>query len=119
MCAAGVVFSLHPKISYLQVYGEKGMLICENVPKDPILHYHTEGSTTTPILYSFPERYALAYQKELDHFLDCVLDPSKPLLVKRAETLLSNRVINACERSFKEGKMVPLEPEPLPHKFDP
>lgn len=93
------------------------MLICGNPPEDPILHYHTGGSTATPMLYSFPQRYELAYKKELDHFVDCVLDPSKPVLVKRSETLLSSRVADACERSFKEGKMVSLEPEPLPHKF--
>jgi len=56
----------------------------------------------------------LAYRRELDHFIDVVLDPSKPLSVTRDQTLLSSRVANACERSQREGKMVELEPAPPP-----
>ena len=88
------------------------MLLCENPPKDSVLTFNSEGTTGANTFYSFPQRYELAYRYEMDHFACVLLDPSKELLVKRADTLLSSRVADACERSQKEGKMVTLAPSP-------
>ena len=96
------------------MFGKKGMLVCENSHEEPVFCYGTEGAISTPLFYSFPQRYELAYRHELDHFINVVLDPSKPLSVTRDQTLLSSRVANACERSQREGKMVELEPAPSP-----
>ena len=50
----------------------------------------------------------------MDHFVGLVLDPSKPCAVSKEHVLLCTRIANACERSQKEGKIVGLEPVPLP-----
>ena len=59
-------------------------------------------------------RFKEAYEREMDHFVDLVLDPSKPCAVSKEEVLLCTRIANACERSQKEGKIVGLEPVPQP-----
>ena len=95
-----------------QVFGEKGMLVCENVREDTNLMYNNDGCTASPVQFSFPQRFKEAYQRELDHFVDLVLDPSKPCAVTKEEVLLCARVANACERSQKEGRIVGLDPMP-------
>ena len=90
------------------------MLVCENPRVDAVHCYDTEGSASSPLFYSFPQRYELAYRHELDHFIDVVLDPSKSLSVTREQTLLASRVANACIKSQEEGRMVELEPAPPP-----
>ena len=54
----------------------------------------------------------MAYEREMDHFVDMVLDRSVKCAVTRNDVVLCTRVANACERSYKEGKMVELEPVP-------
>lgn len=57
-------------------------------------------------------RFKIAYERELDHFVDLILDPSKPCAVSRDDVVLCTRIANACEKSQKECKMVELDPIP-------
>lgn len=58
-------------------------------------------------------RFKEAYEREMDHFLDLILDPATTkCAVSQDDVLLSTRIANACERSQKEGRMVQLEPVP-------
>ena len=90
------------------------MLVCENVAEDPVVCYNQDGITSAVFMHSFPRRYEAAYRRELDHFIDVILDPAKPLGVQRKDTLLATRVANACEKAAQEGRMVTLEPAPEP-----
>ena len=91
-----------------QVLGEKGMLQVENIHKDPVESSSGNGVTSSTYLHSFPERYKQAYDGELNHFIDVILDPSIPLSVTKEQTLLSSRIAEACEISAKEGRMVEI-----------
>ena len=93
------------------------MLVCENPVEDSVQHFHPDGTSTSKLFFSFPRRYEIAYRRELEHFIDVVLDPTIPLLVTRESTLLSSRVADACERSQKEKRVVGLEPAPPPQDF--
>ena len=88
--------------------------MCENPSVDSVHCYDTEGSTSSPLFYSFPQRYELVLRRKFNHFIDVVLDPSKFLSVTREQTLLASRVANACIKSQEEGRMVELEPAPPP-----
>ena len=88
------------------------MLLCKNAHDDPNFLYDSKGCTGSPVQDSFPQRFKEAYQKELDHFVDIVLDPSKPCAITRDDVLRCSRIADACERSQKEGRMVELEPPP-------
>jgi myo-inositol 2-dehydrogenase/D-chiro-inositol 1-dehydrogenase len=108
--------SRHANYGYdmrLEAFGEKGMLLCVNVREDPVHHFTDSGSTASVVQYSFPQRFQVAYEREMDHFVGLVLDPTKQCAVTRDEVLLCTRIANACERSQKEGRMVELEPLPV------
>jgi myo-inositol 2-dehydrogenase/D-chiro-inositol 1-dehydrogenase len=112
--------SRHASYGYdmrLEAFGEKGVLLCENVHEDPCLHYSSSsGSSASLIQYSFAERFKVAYEREMDHFVDLILDPSTECAVSRDDVLLSTRIANACDRSQREGRMVELEPIPTPYQ---
>lgn len=40
----------------VQVFGEKGVLLCENICDDPVLHFSDSGCSASLIQYSFPQR---------------------------------------------------------------
>ncbi len=93
-----------------QVLGEKGMLRVENISEDSVSLSDNGGVTTTPFLFSFPQRYEAAYRLELDHFITLLRDPTQPSCVTREQTLLVTRVADACEVSLREGRAVDLSP---------
>ena len=81
------------------------MLALNNIPDDSVVSSNSAGFTSSPLVYSFPSRYREAYYRELEHFLDVVLDPSQPLLVQEDDTIRCSRVASACEKSSKSKKM--------------
>ncbi|XP_006818485.1 myo-inositol 2-dehydrogenase-like, partial [Saccoglossus kowalevskii] len=56
----------------LEVFGNKGMVQNHNSKFCDMSSHGTDGESSHPILPSFKERYAQAYQQELEHFLDTV-----------------------------------------------
>ena len=92
------------------MFGDKGMLQCANVPEDPVLLTSSaSGPSSSPLLFSFPQRYELAYQLEHDHFIDCILDPSQTISVTHRDVAMVTKIAQACERSLKEGRVVKVE----------
>ena len=90
------------------------MLTCRNINHDPNTLFDSRGCTASPVENSFQLRFKEAYQKELDHFLDTVLDPSMSCVITRDDVLLSSRIAEACKKSQREGRMVELERAPKP-----
>ena len=88
------------------------MLQVENIHDKPVCCSNKDGVHDTRMTHSFPQRYKQAYENELEHFLDTVLDPTTHPCVVRNDALLASRVATACERSAREGKMVSLDPVP-------
>lgn len=85
------------------------MLQVENILKEPVRRYGNEATVAPPLQYSFPQRYEEGYQAELDLFFDMVKDPSTPCHITKESVLLTSRIADACEKSVKEGRMVPLD----------
>ena len=90
------------------------MLVCENATEDPVVSYNQDGVTSAKVVHSFPQRFEMAYRREMNEFIDVIRDPTLSLKVQRKDTLLTSRIVNACEKSAREGRMVPLEPTPEP-----
>ena len=89
------------------------MLQVNNVEKDSLQSFTSDGGHSSALQHSFPQRYEQAYLKELQDFLAIVRDPSapSPRPVSREEVLLSGLVADACEKSLEEGRPVILEPD--------
>jgi myo-inositol 2-dehydrogenase/D-chiro-inositol 1-dehydrogenase len=85
------------------------MIQVGNIVEDSVKSFDKEGGESSRYQHSFPQRYREAYVKEMEAFVAIVRDPTLPNPVTREAVLLSSRIAEACERSFKEGKMVSLE----------
>ncbi|XP_033216590.1 inositol 2-dehydrogenase-like [Belonocnema kinseyi] len=93
----------------LEVFGPKGMVDASN--EQPI-HSVTrqnglEGPQKTPIWYSFPSRFKLAYVTEFELFLDVVMG-KKELPIKANDFIAINKIATACEESARTGKIITL-----------
>ena len=77
------------------------MLSLNNVPEDTVVASSSKGSTSSPLLHSFPTRYKEAYYQELEHFLSAVLDSTQTLSVKEQDTIRCSTLAIACEESCK------------------
>lgn len=94
----------------LEVFGNKGMIKVENerpCHSTEIVLGH-EGVKQTPIYYSFPSRYKLAYQRELEHFLD-VVQHGVPMDVTSWQTLAVSKIATVAEESARTGKAVQID----------
>ena len=109
---AVIDISRHSTYGYdqrLEVFGEKGMLKCENPQEDSVETYTQGGIALGKCHYSFPTRYEYAYQQEMDNFVECILDPTKEMLSGKKDTLLATRLAEACEESLKKKTEVSIE----------
>lgn len=93
----------------LEVFGPKGMV---NASNEQPLHCVThqlglEGPQTTPIWYSFPSRFKLAYLTEFELFLDVVMG-KRESPIKANDFIAINKIATACEESARTGKIVTL-----------
>ncbi|KAM3968176.1 putative oxidoreductase YrbE [Aphomia sociella] len=94
----------------LEVFGNKGMIKVENeTPCHSTEAYiGQDGIKLSPIFYSFPSRYRLAYKRELEHFLDVVQD-GVPMNVTSWQTLAVSKIATAAEESARTGRTVDID----------
>ena len=62
----------------VEVFGSKGMVQSKNKFDKYTLTYSENGVTSPLPQHFFLERYADAYKKEIDHFIDCILHKKTP-----------------------------------------
>ena len=91
----------------VEVFGTNGMLTSDNSSALNVTHSHTAGSSLHPIKFSFPQRYAEAYNLELLHFIN-VIRKKESLLVSKDDVLRSFNIVEAIEKSYQTGKPVTL-----------
>ncbi|XP_048481049.1 uncharacterized oxidoreductase YrbE [Plutella xylostella] len=103
-------FSAYGYDQRLEVFGNKGMVKVENErpchATEALLGQ--DGVQLTPIYYSFPSRYRLAYRRELEHFLD-IVQKGTPMEVTSWQTLAVSKIATAAERSARTGQAVDLD----------
>ena len=91
----------------LEVLGSKGMMQSKNPPVSAVCVSNGDGISDDVCHFSFNTRYADAYKRELDHFLDSI--NGGELMVTKEETLAACKVAQACEDSCKSGMPVTLK----------
>nr|CAD7199179.1 unnamed protein product [Timema douglasi] len=102
----------------LEVFGPRGIITCHN--ERPMCGIESQlklsGSNYNPIYFSFSSRHKLAYDYELEHFLDIVQGKTSKLKVEGKEVLAVSKIATACEESAKTGQFITLKwaPEELP-----
>ncbi len=91
----------------VEVFGANGMLTSDNCLALTSTYFNASGSTQNPIKFSFPQRYAEAYDVEMNHFIN-VIKKKENLLVSKDDVLRSFHIVEAIEKSFHSGKPVTL-----------
>jgi len=93
----------------LEAFGAAGMLSAGNQTATSVRHFGTSGTESAqPYLNFFLDRYAVAYQAELDHLVICVeqgLTPSPGFNDGRAALVLAD----AATESARSGRAVRVE----------
>lgn len=95
-----------------EVFGSKGALRIENINTNAVTRWAEDGAHSAPIHYAFPERYALAYERELDHFADILLKGEKPQTDFRS-AMRALRLAEAAVESANTGRSVPVAQEEI------
>lgn len=90
----------------VELFGSKGMVISGNHRENQVTR-HVAGSTnvSAPLQHFFIERYAEAFNAEIDHFVDAV-ETGAPVPVGFEDGRLALLLAEACIRSVAEGRTV-------------
>jgi myo-inositol 2-dehydrogenase / D-chiro-inositol 1-dehydrogenase len=91
----------------IEVLGAKGALHAENVVESTVVFHGPDGIVGDKPLPFFLERYAEAYRRELDHFIQAVGGGSAPL-VGGAEGIRALVLADAADQSARTGQVVRL-----------
>lgn len=92
----------------LEVHGSKGMLKAGNIPLTTVESASARGFSTDPIQNFFLERYASAYQRELDAFL-AALKTGGVMRPSGEDGLRAQRLADAAAQSAGAGKPVRID----------
>ena len=89
----------------IEVLGAKGALHAENVVESTVIFHGPDGIVGDKPLPFFLERYAEAYRRELDHFIQSVARGAAPL-VGGAEGIRALALADAADQSARTGQVV-------------
>ena len=103
--------SRHSSYGYdqrIELFGNKGMLISENITPTSVKKYNKEHTNSkNPILDFFITRYDVAYKKQLDNFLDSIIN-NKPTSVNFEDGRNALIIANYAYKSIKYNKSIKI-----------
>ena len=89
----------------VEVFGSKGMVQSKNKFDQYTITYNEKGVTSSLPQHFFLERYADAYKKEIDHFIDCIRNKKSPR-VSGYDGLMSLLLGTCAKESLSKNKPV-------------
>jgi myo-inositol 2-dehydrogenase/D-chiro-inositol 1-dehydrogenase len=91
----------------IEVFGSGGMIRADNATATRVEIANQDGFHTEPALPFFLERYAAAYQSQLDKFVR-VLNGERVEMPDGADGLKALQLAEAAQRSFEQGRPITL-----------
>ncbi|MGI9380285.1 MAG: inositol 2-dehydrogenase [Methyloligellaceae bacterium] len=92
----------------IEVHGARGMLRAQNIHETTIEIADQFGFRSDPIQNFFLERYLPAYERELEHLLDCIETGANPS-PDGHDGLRAQILADAADRSCKNGEIIKLD----------
>jgi len=89
----------------IEAFGSKGALRAENVIESTVAFAGADGVVSDKPLNFFLERYAEAYRRELDHFIDAIANRTPPL-AGGADGVRALALAEAALRSLRTSRAV-------------
>jgi myo-inositol 2-dehydrogenase/D-chiro-inositol 1-dehydrogenase len=91
----------------LEVFGSEGMLKVENNVHDTNILFNETGIHSALPLHSFTERYDRSYLKEIELFIDALVNDNE-MPVKRKDIIMATAMAYAANKSMQEKRPVKL-----------
>ncbi len=91
----------------VEVHGALGMLRADNMLRDTVEMAGPDGFRRAPAQAFFLERYAAAYETEMRHFVDSVVE-KREITPSIADGLRAQLLADAADLSWREGRVVQL-----------
>jgi len=91
----------------IEAFGSKGALRVGNVQPTTVTRWDEGGPEGDAFHYAFPDRYAEAYRRELDHFADMIDHGEAPRTGYR-DALAALRLAEAAGESARTGTVIAL-----------
>jgi myo-inositol 2-dehydrogenase/D-chiro-inositol 1-dehydrogenase len=92
----------------VEVQGSKGLLRAGNIHETTVEQANAKGFVVDPLQNFFLERYALAYRRELDAFLDTLKSKNAPS-PSGHDGLKAQLLADAATKAAQSGKPVRVE----------
>ena len=94
----------------IEIHGSKGMLRAHNQLENTVEIANENGFSKAPAQHFFLERYELAYRRELNHFIDSVVENTE-ITPSGVDGVRAQTLAELAMSSLKEGKTmtVPLD----------
>jgi myo-inositol 2-dehydrogenase/D-chiro-inositol 1-dehydrogenase len=89
----------------IEVFGQKGMLRCENVGISNVEKFAELGTSRDNPHYSFPQRYKEGFRSEMMHFLEDVVRDGRTPQIGPEDGLQANLIADAARKSLVSGKV--------------
>ncbi len=89
----------------IEVFGSRGMMRAENEKNDTVQHFLAEGTIASRMPDFFIDRYAEAYRRELNEFVDVLVQGSAPA-VGGHDGRQALVLADAAQASLDSGKVV-------------
>lgn len=92
----------------IEVHGAKGMLRAQNIHETTVEIADDSGFRSDRILNFFLERYMPAYERELEHLLDCIETGAEPT-PNGTDGLRAQMLADAADESCRKGEIIMLD----------
>jgi len=94
----------------MEIFGDKGMIQVENNLNNRNILYNEEGIHHALPLNSFTERYMQSYRKEMELFIDSLIN-NTPVPIKNEDVIMATAIAYAAKKSMDEQRPVKLSEE--------
>eukprot|EP00941_MAST-03F_sp_MAST-3F-sp1_P000585 g585.t1 len=95
----------------IEVFGEKGMMVVECPRESAVSFSGEQGTTTSKLMYSFPQRYEKAFQSEIELACRVALQEEGACWPVGCDDCVAAQLISSCAaRAQKLGVTVPIAP---------
>lgn len=93
----------------IEAYGSAGMLMNDNLRPSTVRRYNQNATDSrSPLVHFFLERYADAYRKEMDAFVNMIGQP-KAVPITPFDGYMALKLAECAQRSVESGKPVKVE----------
>lgn len=90
-----------------EIIGTKGQIRIGSVPQKNLVELFNESGVLKECSQSFPERFHEAFVKEMQEFVDCIVEERKPEVTVQDGTR-STEIAEWATRSFKNNELIKI-----------